>query len=302
MNILISGGTGLVGKHLTKLLQKKGHQVAVLSRTKQTHIESFVWDIPSQTMDKQALIWADAIVHLAGAGVAEKNWTQARKKEILDSRILSSRLLAKNTADLPTEQRPTIFVGASAIGYYGLDTGEALLTEASPAGKEFLADVTVKWEQENSAFTALGLRTSLWRIGVVLAKEGGALPTMSSPIQWGVGSPLGSGKQYLSWIHIQDMARMMVYAIENEAINGIYNACAPSPATNSELTKAIAKTLGKPSFFPHVPAFVLKIILGEMADMVLGGNKVSCQKIQEAGFTFDFPELLPALENLLKAR
>lgn len=299
MNILISGGTGLVGKHLTKLLQQKGHEVAVLSRSKQTQIRAFLWDIPTQTIDKEALEWADAVVHLAGTSVAEKPWSKARKLDILESRTHSTRLLAKTIADLPTEKRPKIFVGASAIGYYGLDTGEALITEASPAGKDFLADVTVQWEAEALPIEKAGVRLSLWRIGVVLAREGGALPTIASPVGWGVGAPLGSGKQYMSWIHIQDMARMLAYAIENEQVVGIYNACAPSPATNAELTKGIAKVLHRPTFLPAVPSFVLQIILGEMAQMVLGGNRVSCAKIQQAGFTFDFPELTATLQDLL---
>ncbi len=297
MNILITGGTGLVGTRLHSLL-KKNHQIAFLSRTKRNEPLTFTWDIPTQKIDRQALEWADAVVHLAGAGVAEKSWTEAYKRAILESRTHSSRLLANTLSDLLPEQRPKIFIGASAIGYYGLDTGSEILHESAPAGKEFLADVTAKWEAENQAIATLGLRTCLLRIGVVLDAEGGALQKMSSPVRWGAGASLGSGKQYISWIHIEDMARMIAFAIETPTLQGTYNAVAPTPITNTMLTTTIAKVLGKSIILPAVPAFALKMILGEMAGLVLGGNRISCEKIQQAGFEFKFPALEDALKDL----
>lgn len=302
MNILITGGTGLVGKHLANALQAKKYAIGILSRTKNTNINTFVWDIPSQTMDKNALEWADVVVHLAGTSVADKPWTNARKKDILESRTLSTRLLAQSIAELPAEKRPHTFVGASAVGYYGLDTEDDLMREEHGAGKDFLADVTEKWEAESQAIANMGLRVSLWRIGVVLAKEGGALPAMTNPVKWGVGSPLGSGKQWVSWIHIHDLVKMLVFAIENEHIRGVYNAVAPNPVTNTTLTKCIGKTLKMPMFLPAVPAFVLRLILGEMAQIVLGGNRVSAEKIQKEGFVYEFTEIQPALEDLFHVK
>ena len=233
-------------QHLSVLLKEKGYEVALLSRTPKTKPLTFTWDIPAKKIDTEALLWADAVIHLAGAGVAEKSWSSDHKRDILESRTHSSKLLANTIAGLPIENRPKIFIAASAVGYYGLDTGNELMRESAPAGKEFLADVTKQWETENNAVASLGIRTCLLRVGVVLAKEAGALPKMTAPIRWGAGAALGSGKQYISWIHITDLARMFCFALENTTLEGVYNAVAPLPATNTELTKAIAQTLHKP--------------------------------------------------------
>jgi len=300
MKILITGGTGLVGTHLSVLLKEKGYEVALLSRTPKTKPLTFTWDIPAKKIDTEALLWADAVIHLAGAGVAEKSWSSDHKRDILESRTHSSKLLANTIAGLPIENRPKIFIAASAVGYYGLDTGNELMRESAPAGKEFLADVTKQWETENNAVASLGIRTCLLRVGVVLAKEAGALPKMTAPIRWGAGAALGSGKQYISWIHITDLARMFCFALENTTLEGVYNAVAPLPATNTELTKAIAQTLHKPLLLPAVPSFVLYGLLGEMAGLVLGGNRVASEKIQKEGFQFSFPTLEGALKDLFE--
>lgn len=299
MNVLITGGTGLVGKVLTKLLQEKNYTVSYLSRSKQSgSIKTYHWDIEKKQIDIEAISQTDYIVHLAGAGVADKRWTDSYKKEIIDSRVVSTQLLAE--AIEKSSKKPKAFVSASAVGFYGFDTKDILLTENSPKGDGFLAEVTEKWEKSIEAISNLGIRTAIMRIGIVLAKEGGALAKIMQPIQFFAGSALGSGKQYMSWIHIKDMARMLVYAFENENIQGIYNAVGNKPVTNADFTKAIAKTMGKPLFLPNVPSFALNLLLGEMASMVVGGNNVSNEKIVKAGFEYEFATLESALKDLIR--
>lgn len=290
--ILISGGSGLVGKQITSLLEKKGYEVAWLSRSRQGR-KSFIWDVEKGQIDPEAMEWADAVIHLAGAGVAEKRWTSERKKLILESRTQSTQLLY--SAIEKAENKPSTFISASAVGYYGFDTGTTLVDESSPAGNDFLAEVVIAWENEAKKMESLDLRTVLLRIGIVLDKEGGALGEMLKPP---VSAPLGGGDQWMSWIHIEDLARMFVFALEKTTLQGIYNAVGPNPATNQQLTREAAHASGKPYLGIGVPGFVLNLILGEMSAMVLGGNRVSCQKIQKAGFQFEFFELAGALKDL----
>lgn len=292
-NILITGGSGLVGQRITDLLERKGYQVAWLSRAEKSGRKSFLWNIERQEIDANAIEWADAIIHLAGAGVAEKRWTPERKKLILESRTQSTHLLY--SALEKAETRPTTFISASAVGYYGFDTGTALVDETSPAGSDFLAEVVKAWENEVKKTESLDIRTVLLRIGIVLDAEGGALGEMLKPP---VAAPLGSGDQWMSWIHIEDLARMFVFALEKTTLQGVYNAVGPNPATNQQLTQEAAYSKGKTYLGIGVPGFVLKLVLGEMADMVLGGNRVSCQKIQKAGFQFEFYELSAALKDI----
>lgn len=292
-NILITGGSGLVGQRITDLLEKKGYQVAWLSRTVQSGRKCFVWNIENQQIDSEAIQWADAIIHLAGAGVAEKRWTPERKKLILESRTQSTRLLY--TALEKSEKRPNTFISASAVGYYGFDTGTSLVDETSPAGSDFLAEVVKAWENDVKKIESLDIRTVILRIGIVLDADGGALGEMLKPP---VAAPLGSGDQWMSWIHIEDLARMFLFALEKTTLQGVYNAVGPNPATNQQLTQEAAYAKGKTYLGIGVPGFVLKVILGEMAAMVLGGNRVSCQKIQKAGFQFEFFELSAALKDI----
>lgn len=294
--ILITGGSGLVGQRITDLLEKKGYQVAWLSRSNQSGRKSFIWNVEKQEIDPQAMDWADAIIHLAGAGVAEKRWTPERKKLILDSRTQSTQLLY--SAIEKSANRPSTFISASAVGYYGFNTGTTLVEESSPSGSDFLAQVVIAWENEAKKMEQLQLRTVLLRIGIVLDSEGGALGEMLKPP---VAAPLGSGDQWMSWIHIEDLARMFVFALEKTTLQGVYNAVAPNPATNQQLTQEAASAKGKTYLGIGVPGFVLKLVLGEMAAMVLGGNRVSCQKIQKAGFQFEFYELSAALKNIFRS-
>lgn len=293
-NILITGGSGLVGKKITQLLELEGNAVAWLSRNpKKNSQKSFAWDIEKKNIDLAAIEWADGIIHLAGEGVADKRWTNERKKAILESRTQSTALLYK--AIKKAKNKPEAFISASAVGFYGFDTGDKIVAENEKPGTDFLAQVVVAWENEVKKIADLGLRTVLLRIGIVLDKEGGALKEMMKPP---VAAPLGSGNQWMSWIVMEDLARMFSFAIKNEKISGIYNAVGPHPATNAELTKAAAKNAGKPFIGFGVPGFGLKLILGEMAMMVLGGNKVSSKKIQSAGFEFNYPELDEAMKGV----
>ena len=298
--VLITGGTGLVGSRLTALLRQKGYQVRYLSRSpeKVDDIEAFSWDIKAQTMDSKALEGTDYIVHLAGAGVADQRWTAERKKAILESRTKSSALLRETLRS--HNHGIKAFISASAIGYYGFDTGTQLLSEDAAPGSDFLADVTRAWEHEVEQIADLGIRTAMIRVGIVLSDKGGALEEISKPVKFGVGAPLGDGDQYMSWIHIDDLCNMFIHAIEADEASGPYNGVAPEPVTNREFTKTLASTLNRPMFMPAVPAFALKLMVGEMANMLLGGNKVSSKKIESEGFNFKYPKLKTAMESLLK--
>ncbi len=291
-NILITGGSGLVGKEITKILESKDFSVAWMSRSAQSQ-KSFIWNVEKKQIDPEAIEWADAIIHLAGTGVAEKRWTPERKRDILESRTQSTQLLYEEIEK--AKKRPSAFISASAVGFYGFNTGTNLVDENSAQGSGFLAEVVVAWEYEVKKMEALDLRTVLLRIGIVLDEVGGALGEMLKPP---VAAPLGSGAQWMSWIHIEDLARMFVFSLEKTTLQGVFNAVAPNPATNQQLTQAAAKAKGKPYIGIGVPGFALKVILGEMAAMVLGGNRVSSHKIQKAGFEFDFPDLDPALKDL----
>ncbi len=298
-NILITGATGLVGSQLTELLLQKGYHVSHLGRTKRTgKVPSYVWNVDNGTMDKDAFKGVDTIIHLAGAGVADKRWTTARKKEILDSRIKSTRLLFETLKKEAHQVKS--FISASAIGLYGFTTGGEVFTEDSKPGTDFLAQVTRQWEEEVDTLSFLGIRVVKLRIGIVLSDKGGALPAMAKPIRFGVGAPLGTGKQYLSWIHLDDLCAMFLKAAEDETMKGPYNAVGPQWVTNQEMTKSIASVLSMPLWLPPVPAFVMKIIIGEMAVIVVNGSKVSSGKIQDTGFKFQFIELTAALNDLLR--
>lgn len=297
--ILISGGTGLIGNALTKLLLKQSFEVHHLSRNKgDSKIPTHQWDIRNRQIDEAALEETHAVIHLAGAGVADQRWTEARKEAILKSRVDSTRLLYNQISKL--SKKPAVFVAASAVGIYGFDTGDDLVNEDTPAGSDFLAKVVEAWEEETEKIKALGVRVVKLRIGIVLAREGGALPKIAQPVKLMVGAPLGSGKQYMSWIHIEDVARMFQKAIEDDAMHGIYNCVGPDPVTNKAMTKCIAASLNKPLLLPNVPAFVIKLMFGEMANIVLGGNRVSNEKITQAGFHYKFNALEDALVDILK--
>lgn len=299
-NVLITGGTGLIGSRLTEILQQNGYQVSYLSRSRgEGTIKKYQWDIHKNTIDKEAIEKADYIINLAGANVFEKRWSKEFKKEIAGSRSESVKLLF-NTLKSTTHNAKG-FISASAIGIYGSDTGDKSINESSPLGTDFLAEVVKSWEASVDQLEQSGIRTVKIRIGIVFSNKGGALEQLTKPIRLGAGAALASGKQYMSWVHVDDICYMFLKAIEDTSMKGAYNAVSPQPATNEEITKAAAARLGKSIFLPNVPAFVLKLMLGsEKAELVIGGNKVSPDKIINAGYQFKFPELKTALDNLLK--
>ncbi len=295
--VLITGGTGLVGGELSKLLTSKGYKVTHLSRNPtQKHYQTFYWDIKKDEIDDEAITSADAIIHLAGAGVSDKRWSEDWKKEIYNSRIDSTRLLKNKVAELNPKLEH--FVSASAIGYYGWDTGHKLVDESSSKGTGFLADVVEDWEKEVDTIEQLNIKVSKVRIGIVLSGKGGALVELMKPIKYWVGAPLAPGNQYMSWIHIQDLCGIFVHALQNSK-GDVYNGVAPNPRTNKEFTKEVASVLKKPLWLPNVPKFALRLIVGEMADILVGGNKVSSKKVEDAGFNFQFATLDHALQDLL---
>ncbi|MEJ7643018.1 MAG: TIGR01777 family oxidoreductase [Chryseolinea sp.] len=297
--ILITGGSGLIGGELTKSLQQRGYNVRHLAREKRTRdVEVFTWGIDRQEIESGALQGVDVIIHLAGAGVADKRWTEARKKEILESRTKSTLLLSNELKK--GSHNVQSFICASAIGYYGIDCKGEIYKEESGPGSDFLADVTKRWEHITEAINDQAIRVVTIRTGVVLTARGGALQEMARPIKFYVGAPLGSGEQVISWIHIEDHCNIIIKAIEDVQWEGPYNSVAPHPVTNKQFTEAIAKVLGKPLILPNIPSVVLKGLLGEMSSVVLFGCNVSAAKVMDAGFEFKFVKVEDALRDLLK--
>ncbi len=300
-HVLISGGTGMIGGALTNALQDEGYEVAYLSRSKGLHdgIRKYRWDIKNGYLDPEALHWADSIIHLAGAGVADKRWSESRKKAILESRTQSTELLFKELSK--DNYNIKHVVSASAIGYYGFGGKNQVFKEDSPPGNDFLAEVTKKWEEESNKISDLKLKHTQIRIGVVLTKQGGAFKKLMQPIFFMVGAPLGTGKQMVSWIHLDDLVNLFKYVIDNN-LNGVYNAVAPEPVTNEEFTKVTARMMRRPLFLPNVPEFVLRFAFGEMADIILNGSNVSSEKIQRAGFKFKYSNISDAVYDILVRR
>jgi len=294
--ILITGGSGLVGTRLSEMLIDQGYEVAHLSRNARqySHYKTFKWDIDRGQIDDTVLAYADYIVNLAGASVAEGKWTKDRKREILESRVKGTALLQECLSK--TNHHVKAFLSASAIGIYG-DTGHHLVTEESQYGDDFLAQVCQQWEAAAWQVHALGIRTCILRLGIVLSNQGGALPQIAKPVTLMAGAPLGSGQQYMSWIHIDDLCRLMIQAIEEPQFQGVYNAVAPNPVTNEEFTRTLAQVMHRPLTGLKVPAMGLKLMLGEMSEVVLEGQRVSANKVMQTGFTFEYQTPQKALES-----
>jgi uncharacterized protein (TIGR01777 family) len=296
-HVLITGGSGLIGKSLTEQLLKQGYQVSHLSRGKgkDTRVKTYQWSVEQGLIDENCLNGVDTIIHLAGAGIVDKRWTKKRKKILIDSRTQSIALLYDLIKSKPNLVKNII--SASATGYYS-NRGDELLTEDSVPAKDFLGYCCAVWEQAVDKGKELNLRIVKLRTGVVLSRRGGALPPLALPVKFGIGTAFGSGKQWIPWIHIQDAVDMYLHVLENNSIEGTYNMVAPNPVTNKQLTKAVAKQLRRPYWLPNLPAFLLRALLGEMSMVVLSSTKVSSKKIEGTHFNFKYALLADALKNL----
>ena len=288
--ILITGGTGLVGKKLSQMLIAKNHEVLILSRTPKNKNE-FKWDVSNNYIDEKALLNTDYIIHLAGAGIADERWTAKRKQLIIDSRVSTANLLFAKVKEHKIKLKG--FISASGIGYYGAQTSETIFKETAKAGKDYLGQVCDKWEQAASQFSKENIPVTILRTGIVLAKKGGALDKMRTPII----SPLGSGKQYLAWIHIDDLCEMFIQSVDDN-LTGIFNAVAPEHHTSITFSKTLAKSIKRPYVGFGIPSLMLKILFGELAVILLKGSRISSKKIEKNGFSFQFKTLKKALNNL----
>jgi len=297
MKVLISGGSGMVGSALTDSLRAGGATVNHLVRSKETQSPADVrWNPTSATADVAAMEGYDAVVHLSGANVADGRWTSARKLVLRSSRIDTTRVLVDSLAHL--KQKPAVFVCASATGYYG-SRGDELLTETSGNGSDFLGLLCRSWEGEASRAAASGIRTVITRFGIILSAHGGALPAMAAPIRLGLGGRLGSGRQWMSWIALEDVIAILRNAIIDKSWNGPFNVVAPSPIRNADFTRILASVLHRPAFFA-APAFALRMALGEMADaLLLSSQRVQPAKLEAAGYRFRQENLEPVLFEAL---
>lgn len=293
--VLITGGSGLLGRKLVSALQKAGKDVRILSRSPQGSSE-YLWDLAHDYIDPTALEGIEAIIHLAGASVGEGRWTKKRKQVLIDSRVKSTFLLL--TASKDSQQLKT-FISASAIGYYGQQNSEHIFQEEDSPGNDFLGKLCQQWEAASSAFEERGIRNVQLRTGIVLSETGGALPKMIKSFRMKMGALLGNGKQYMPWIHIDDMVQVYIEALENHSFQGAYNTVAPEHHSNATFTRNLADTLHLPLWPIPVPAFVLKLWFGEQSCILLQGSRVSSQKLQALNFNFQYPTLDLALQSLL---
>jgi uncharacterized protein len=290
MRIAATGATGFIGRRLVESLRAAGHEIRVLSRKP----GPYQWDPLGGPPPRAALEGVDAVVHLAGEPVAQR-WTTLAKRLIRESRVLGTRHLVQAFSSL--SKPPTVLVAASAVGYYG-SRGEEVLTEDAPPGAGFLPETCVEWEQASESAAGLGIREVRLRIGVVLGRDGGALQQMLPPFRMGVGGPLAGGRQWMSWIHLEDLVGLIRFALENPSVAGPLNATAPTPVRNAEFTRALAGVLHRPAIFP-VPALALKILFGEMAEVVLGSQRAVPKAAERAGFDCRFSALEEALRDIL---
>lgn len=302
MHIGITGSSGLIGTHLCNTLSSRGHRLTLFMRKPcsaapaLSGVRVVQWDAGSGSPDTKYLSDLDAVIHLAGEPIASGRWSKRKKLAIRHSRVHGTRFLVD--ALRRADKLPPVLISASAVGYYG-SRGDERLFEESPMGADFLSGVARDWEKEALRLTGLGARVVVARFGIVLSSAGGALPKMVPPFRFLLGGSLGSGKQYMSWIHIDDVVNMIEFSLQNEQVEGPLNVTAPKPVTNAEFSSLIGKVLRRPVFF-KVPAFILRILLGEMAGpLLLNGQRVEPQKALRAGYQFKFPELESALRDLL---
>ncbi len=296
MHIAVTGSHGLVGTAMIPAMSKMEHQVTRLVRG-QAGVGSVVWDPTAKSFDSSVLQGVDAVVHLAGENIASSRWTSQVKERIRKSRVQGTRILAEGLAAMPTP--PRVFISASAIGYYG-DCGDELLDEDSPSGNGFLADTVLQWEAATQPASDAGIRVVRMRIGVILSPRGGALAKMLLPFKLGAGGRVGNGRQWWSWIALDDVVGAILYLLSNDAISGPVNVVSPNPVSNSVFTKILGQVLKRPTIFP-MPAVVARIVLGEMAnELLLASTRVQPEQLLETGYQFQQPELSAALQCLLK--
>lgn len=297
MNILISGASGLIGKALLSYLSKQGHQVFKLYRGPDNGNHPFHWQPELGQIQLDDKIQLDAIINLCGVNIGDRPWTQTRKHAIIESRIVSTDLLSKAISQL--KHPPATFINASAIGYYG-NSGEIVVDESSPKGNNFLTEIVTQWESAVQPAIDAGIRTVLIRSGIVLSAEAGALQKMLLPFKLGLGGKVGSGKQYMSWITLEDEIRGIEFLLENSSIKGPVNLCSPNAVTNIEFTQTLGNVLKRPTIFP-LPAFVVRLIFGEMGQkLLLEGCRVNPKKLTEAGFEFHYPILEEGLKQQMR--
>lgn len=300
-NVLLTGGTGFIGKYLTDILIEAGFSVSILSRSDRedtARVNYYKWDPKKNYIDKNAILNADYIIHLAGEGIVEKRWTKRRKRAIVESRVhpveMIYSILEKNNKKLEG------FVSASGIGIYGAITSHKICTENTPPANDFLGTTCQKWESAADQIGSLNIRTVKIRTGIVLGKNEGFLKKMIPTFKSGFGAVLGSGKQYLPWIHIEDLCHIYLKSIEDSKLEGAYNACVTDNTTNARFSNTLAKLYDYSIWLPKVPPFLLKILLGKMSEAVLTGQRVSSEKIQKTGFEFQFTDLEKTLINCIK--
>jgi uncharacterized protein (TIGR01777 family) len=305
--VLITGGSGLIGKAISRVLLKKGYEVSALSRdakrqSKNDGVTYYDWNPEKQIIDPNAISGAHHIIHLAGAGIADKRWTKERKEELINSRVESGQLIVKALTEVPNNVRSVI--SASAIGWYGPDPvipNPRPFVEDDRSSNDFLGETCRNWEQSLAPLHDLGKRLVTWRTGIVLSNDGGALKEFKRPLRFGMATILSGGKQVISWIHIDDLVSLYIRAIENETMKGVYNAVAPFPISNKEFTLQLARLMNNNFFVPlHIPSFALKVVLGEMSIEVLKSTTVSSAKVQLEGYDFLYPRIEEALKELFK--
>lgn len=298
-NILIAGGTGLVGKYLTKHLLEKGYNVAHLSRTPQKNstIKQYHFNWLKNEIDENAFKDCYCIVNLAGENIGSKRWTNYQKQQIISSRTQTSQLIYN--AVKSTKASIHTYISASAIGYYGNEPSEKIFTETDKNGSDFLAETCVKWEHSADMFSDIGMRVIKIRTGIVLAKDAVIIQKLKPIFSLSLGSAVGHGKQYMPWIHVHDLCSIYVQGIENLSMIGAYNAVAPEHITNYQFTQTFAKVLDKPFFMPNVPSAFIQLAMGEMSQLLLTGNKISCEKIMKTGFQFEYNTINSAYSAIL---
>ena len=298
-NVLITGGAGLIGSYLSKRLLEKGYEVAILSRTKKIEISipTYTWDYNINKIDKEAIDSADFIIHLAGTNIGEKRWTTERKQQILDSRVKSGEFILNKIIERNKKIRA--FITASAVGYYGSITSDKIFIEDDNHFNDFIGNICKLWEQSANKFQSIGVRTVKLRTGIVLTKKGGALAKMIIPLKFGIGASLASGKQYLPWIHIDDLCDIYIKAIEDLEMKGTYNAVAPEHLSYKAFIEQLAIVFRKPFLNINIPSFMIKLIYGKMSEILINGSRVSSNKLVKAGYEFKFPSIQSALTDLL---